>query len=163
MSDITFMKGYGFPRGSAMDYAGYAGNPDPSAGDLNYGPVRFEGVTQSRMRIRSMPDPSNFAPIPALDGIFCEDGYGPVRFGRARRYGDGVDVTMGPLTVDATPGYFGPAGIGADGLVHYANGATCDPNAQTCPGGPFTNPNNAMGAVLGWGLLVVGVALFMNR
>ena len=64
MSDITFMKGYGFPRGSAMDYAGYAGNPDPSAGDLNYGPVRFEGVTQSRMRIRSMPDPSNFGGLP---------------------------------------------------------------------------------------------------
>lgn len=64
MSDITFMRGYGFPRGSGMDYAGY--------GYAGYGgmlvnqPRRFAAETQ---KIPFVPEPSIFAKIPALDGL----------------------------------------------------------------------------------------------
>lgn len=160
MSDITMIRGYGFPRGGAMDYAGYrgfAGNPNPNAGDLNYGPVRFEGPTASQLRIQSMPDPSVFAPIPALDGIFCEEGYGPVRFGAF-----GTELTLGPITM--TPDtYYGPSGIGTDGLMHYPDGTTCDPSVQSCPQTPAGNAVAGNAALLGWGLAAVGLFLWMNR
>lgn len=66
MSDITFMRGYGFPRGTQMDYAGYSG---------------FNGLLVANQPRRSMgahskvpfvPEPSIFEKIPALDG-FAED------------------------------------------------------------------------------------------
>lgn len=49
--DITLMRGYGFPKGSTMDYAGYG----------NYG-RRFRATSSTR-------EPSIFAKIPALDGL----------------------------------------------------------------------------------------------
>ncbi len=53
MSDITFMRGYGFPRGSKMDFAGYL--------------VQNRHFRGSRP-VPYMPEPSIFEKIPALDG-----------------------------------------------------------------------------------------------
>lgn len=102
MSDITFMKGYGFPRGSRMDYAGYGALVNSRRRGLS----TFE-------RIPVMPEPSIFEKIPALDGIdgsfgteytFEEDEisagpvYGPeYRPDELRKGGDGLLWGLGAL------------------------------------------------------------------
>ncbi len=55
MADITLMRGYGFPRGSGMDYAGYGSHKPPQR--------------SAASRIPLVPEPSLFAKIPALDGL----------------------------------------------------------------------------------------------
>lgn len=58
MSDITFMKGYGFPRGSQMDYAGYGMLVPTQRQRMN-----------AYQRIPTAVEPSLFEKIPALDGM----------------------------------------------------------------------------------------------
>lgn len=65
MADITFMRGYGFPKGGQMDYAGYGGHP------LQH---RFAGVIVNNRRrpglgVPYVGEPSLFEKIPSLDGM----------------------------------------------------------------------------------------------
>lgn len=79
MSDITFMKGYGFPRGSRMDYAGYG--------------VLVNSRRQFRAPLMpTMPEPGIFAKIPALDGM-DEGG----SFGTEYTFTEGEDIDAGPV------------------------------------------------------------------
>lgn len=59
MPDVMFVRGYGFPKGSKMDFAGYAGRS------------AFAGYGDSSAI--DLPEAALFAPIPALDGY---EGYG---------------------------------------------------------------------------------------
>lgn len=91
--DITFVKGYGFPKGGTMDYAGYGA----------YG-----------THVHTLPDPSVFVAIPPMDGIAGDDHYGPVQFVDSLggldygpvHYGDsdGTDIDLDPVSVTVTGG-----------------------------------------------------------
>lgn len=95
MRDITLMRGYGFPKGSKMDYAGYGAAP---------------------RIMRAVSEPSIFAKIPALDGL-GED------FGTEYTVGDMVlpelDLTAGALPVEQQPGWGTgrPSGSGVLGAL----------------------------------------------
>lgn len=82
MSDVTFMRGYGFPRGSKMDYAGYAGAPRGVTFRGGHGfagmlvPSNYGTAPRARPVAPYMPEPSVFAPIPALDGFNSDEAFG---------------------------------------------------------------------------------------
>lgn len=62
MADITMMRGYGFPRGGQMDYAGYRGFNGVLVNSM---PRRY-GYAAS---IPMVPEPNVFEKIPPLDGF----------------------------------------------------------------------------------------------
>lgn len=62
MSDVTFMRGYGFPRGSKMDFAGLRG----FSGMLVNNRPRQMSAAQ---KIPFVPEPSIFQTMPAMDGL----------------------------------------------------------------------------------------------
>lgn len=137
MGDITFMKGYGFPSGRGMDYAGYSGGGRGSG---------FAGVlVDNRRRVPSfadriphVPAPSIFAKIPALDG-YSEESASP--------YGD----MLLPEMDFRTPA--GPeAGPAAPANCPVINGVTrCD---QAAGGLNLKSPQALLG--LGIGAYVAG-------
>lgn len=86
-NDITFMRGYGFPRGSGMDYAGYGGL-------LVNNPRRF-----AAQPIPYVPEPSVFQKIPALDGFGDESSFGTEYTFRPEPMGYG-DMTLPTLDVE---------------------------------------------------------------
>lgn len=57
MSDVTFVRGYGFPRGSRMDYAGL-GDASGGAAATKVGPFP----------VLDLPEPDLYMTIPPLDG-----------------------------------------------------------------------------------------------
>lgn len=92
MGDITFMKGYGFPRGSRMDYAGYASHsPLQIHGRMN----GFGGLLVNNRRFRAAPsipyapEPGIFSKIPALDGMD--------EFGTEYTFEPEEPITPGPM------------------------------------------------------------------
>lgn len=95
MSDITFMRGYGIPRGAGMDYAGYHGML------VNSQRRRPMGAAS----IPLAPEPGVFAKIPALDGF--EESYGSEYTFRREHapagYGDMVLPTLDTETGEWLP------------------------------------------------------------
>lgn len=60
MSDVTFVRGYGFPRGSRMDYAGM--------GDASAAAPGSAGPMVGPFPVVELPEPELFSTIPPLDG-----------------------------------------------------------------------------------------------
>jgi hypothetical protein len=149
VSDITFTRGYGFPKGSAMDYAGYAGLRRGGFGMLvNTRRRQMRGYAA----IPSLPEPSIFEKIPALDGL----GEGGGEFGseyvftrdRAAlgRYGEGGTLptyhaeTDSWTTVDGSTVPYGPSA--PPGCTTDSAGRTVCPGSAGSGGGVsgFANP-----------------------
>lgn len=149
MSDVTFVRGYGFPRGSSMDYAGYSGHtaagyghPGSCGGGCGCAGCgsRPMGRALRGYGARTIPDASLFATIPALDGYNETEGE--------------TEVTVGPITMQESemvlPTYdFNTA------KWYDAQGREVDPST-----GRPTAAGLGLFALLGLGL--VGAALFLK-
>lgn len=83
MPDVMFVRGYGFPRGSKMDYAGMGG---------------FGGYGDAI----DLPEASLFDPIPALDGY---SGYGDTTLPT-------LDLSAGAPPPSAQAGYGASGALG---------------------------------------------------
>lgn len=137
MGDVTFVRGYGFPRGSSMDYAGY-GDAGGCGGSCGGG---CGGCGSSARRpMARLHDGNMFAPIPSMDG-----------------FGDETPSAMVLPTLDTTTGRW----------YDSETGQEVDPTTgQIIVGAQYHPELNASGgggtllALLGLGL--VGAALFMK-
>ena len=146
-SDVTFVRGYGFPRGGAMDYAGLGDAGCDCGGRCGpCGQRRAMGRFASRA-VR-MPEASLFETIPALDGYNETEG--------------SVDLTFGPLELE--PNRVLPTLDPQTGRWYNDAGQQVDPDTGAVLVGPQYQPGGSGGGVLFalLGLGLVGAALFLK-